>query len=214
MIRELTVVAGLISLATLSGCASIASDNDTTTYIQTVPELARCELKGDDFERVVVTPSAISLPSKAAPISVTCTADSFKPGVASLDTSVDGWIFGNIILGGVIGAVIDASRGAGMRYPEEIEIVLEPEMFATIEKRDAFYEEWREKTESKWAELIDKFETRCDTDPGLEGPECEMRLERLNSKRSAELAIIEGKRNGAVVEPAEPITLLDNPTPL
>lgn len=209
MFRELTVVAGMISLAALSGCASIASDNDTTTYIQTVPELARCDLKGDDFERVVVTPGAISLPSKAAPVSVTCTADSYKPGVATLDTSVDGWIFGNIILGGVIGAVIDAGRGAGMRYPEEIEIILEPEMFTTIEKRDAFYEGWRDKTESKWAELIDKLETRCDTDSNLETAECEMRLEKLRSKRSAELAIIEGKRNGAVVEPTEPITLLD-----
>ncbi len=209
MIRQLGVVTALVSLAALSGCASIASDNDTTTYIHTMPEAARCDLAGEEFERTVNTPSSIMIPSKAAPVSLNCSADGYKTGTATLDTSVDGWIFGNILLGGVIGAVIDASRGAGMRYPEEIEIVLEPEMFATIAERDGFFDAWRVKTEAKWTGLIDTLETRCGSGPEMEPAECEMRMEKLQSKRSAELAIIEGKRNSAVVETDQPLTLRD-----
>lgn len=193
----------------LSGCASVVSDNDTTTYIHTVPETARCDLRGEEFERVINTPGSISLPSKAAPVSVTCTAAGYKPTNATLDTSVDGWIFGNIILGGIIGAVIDAGRGAGMRYPEELEVILEPEKFATAEQRDEFFDEWRSKAESKWAARIDDLDTQCSSRREMEPADCKMRKEQLQSNRSAEIAVIEGKRNSAVVEPSESVSSLD-----
>ena len=64
----------LIGLASVSGCASIVSDNESTTYIATSPEQARCELKGGDFTRIVDTPATLTLPAAAAPIIVECSA--------------------------------------------------------------------------------------------------------------------------------------------
>jgi hypothetical protein len=49
-----------------------------------------------------------------------------------MDTKSDGWIWGNIILGGVVGAVIDGARGAGFKYPPKFVVILEPEEFANI----------------------------------------------------------------------------------
>jgi len=56
-----TAVAGLALV--LSGCASIVSESESTTYIETDPETARCELHGQDFKRVVTTPTSIHLPA-------------------------------------------------------------------------------------------------------------------------------------------------------
>lgn len=96
----------------LSACASIVSDNDTTTHLQTEPEVARCELRGKNLDRVVHTPHSVNLPASAAPITVARKADGYRTATAELDTSTDGWIFGNVLFGGVVGTAVDAVRGA------------------------------------------------------------------------------------------------------
>ena len=114
----------------LSACASIVSDNDTMTDIQTEPEVARRELSGQDLKRVIHTPHGIELPSSATPVTVIYEAKGYRKTTAKLDTSMDGWIFGNILIGGVVGIIIDAVRGAGQRYPKGITLILEPKRFA------------------------------------------------------------------------------------
>ncbi|MCH8111383.1 MAG: hypothetical protein IH905_05430 [Proteobacteria bacterium] len=106
-----------LALAVLSGCASIVSDNESTVYVATEPEAARCELHGDDFTRVINTPGSLVIPSVAAPVTVTCDAEDYRTTTGELDTSADGWMAGNIIfglLGGGIGLIVDAARGAGV----------------------------------------------------------------------------------------------------
>jgi hypothetical protein len=211
MIGKHAVAAALIGLAALPGCASIISGNETTVDIRPLPEAARCELKGDDFESVVDAPASVVVPSSATPISVTCDADGFKPGIETNHALLDGWIFANLLFGyyGVIGGVVDGLRGAGLHFPTEIEVVMEPEKFASAEERDAFYDGWRDRIEALWADWLAKLDYRCRTSGVMERAECDMLRERLNSRRAALLAIIEGKRNSAVVEVAEPLTQLD-----
>lgn len=96
----------------LSACASIVSDNDTTTHLQTEPEVARCELHGKDLDRVVHTPHSVNLPASAAPVTVACKVDGYRTATAEPDTSTDGWNFGNVISRGVVGIAVDAVRGA------------------------------------------------------------------------------------------------------
>ena len=188
-----------VTAALLSGCATVVSDNDTKTHIATKPELASCELTGEDFRLVIKSPGTVVLPSSAAPVTVACQTEGYKTTTDELDTSVDGWIFGNIILGGVIGAVIDGVRGAGMKYPEEILIILEPESFAGEAARDEFYDSRIADAEKEWERLFEKFEAQCSRRAELQPHDCDKRLEKMRSDRDKEVAEIEERRSGAVV---------------
>lgn len=154
---------GLIIL--LPGCASIISGNESTTYIETDPEKARCELDGKDFKRVVHTPDTIRLSAKAAPIKITCTADGYHPATAEMATTSDGSILGNIIFGGVIGVAVDAASQSGMKFPERISLALDPKGFKTAADREAWYKRRRAFIEQQWTEkfLASSQSVDCDT---------------------------------------------------
>lgn len=182
----------------LAGCASIVSKTDSTTYFETNPEKARCVLHGQDFKRVVNTPDSIALPAGAAPITVSCSADGFRPTTAVLDTKIDGWIFGNILFGGVIGLAMDAARGAGFKYPPKFSVVLEPEEFKSLAERDAWYDARVTEIKARWDMAIKKALDACPSnndDKSL----CERRAQAAEKNRDEELAELEAKRSSAKI---------------
>ncbi len=186
------------ALAALSGCASIVSDNETNVYVATEPEAARCELRGDDFTRVINTPGSLIIPSDAAPVTVACNAEGYRTTTGELDTSADGWMAGNIIfgiLGGGIGLIVDAARGAGMMYPPNITIVLEPESFASLAARDEWYDNRRRILDEKWDVAIEKADTNC----GLAPDVCASRLKEAQEARDQELEELEQHRATAKI---------------
>lgn len=182
----------------LASCASIVSDNDSTTYIQTEPETARCELHGQDFVRVVNTPDSIQLPAEAAPITIACKAEGYKTTTANLDTSMDGWIVGNLLFGRVIGLAVDAARGAGQKYPAQVMVALEPEAFDSIAHRDRWYDERRAAIEAKWDEQISKAKNSCNTNPERH-QECASQAEELGEQSDKEIEAFEERRLSATV---------------
>lgn len=188
--------------AALSGCASIVSDNDSTTYVETFPEEAKCELHGQDFTRVVHTPDSIQLPAEAAPVTVACEAPGYRTTTAELDTSMDGWIVGNAIFGGIIGVVIDAARGAGQTYPSKVQVVLEPERFADRAARDEWYDRRRRRIEEKWGAAIAAAGKKC---TNLNPNECADEQARLRDQRDAELEALRERRESAVVAGGGPM---------
>lgn len=193
LLERLVLAAGL---ASLSACASIVSDNDSTTYISTEPEEARCELHGQDFKRVVNTPTSITLPADAAPITVACNAEGFQTTTAELDTSMDGWIVGNIIFGGLIGFAIDAARGAGQKFPPQIALVLDPESFDSNADLEAWYTRRRAELEKKWSRAMDEAKSRCARG---QAELCNKRQANLEKARDEELEALERKRDNAQV---------------
>ncbi|MCG8354369.1 MAG: hypothetical protein MI920_02235 [Kiloniellales bacterium] len=188
---------GILVLATqLGACASIVSDNDSTTYIATQPEGARCELHGQDFTRVVMAPSSVSLPADAAPITVACKSDGYRTTTAELDTSMDGWIVGNLIFGGIIGAAIDASRGAGQKYPAQLTVYLDPDTFDSEAERDEWYETRIGTLKNKWGELIDAEERKCERDST---ELCRRKVEELEEARDKEVEELIKRRDTSIV---------------
>ena len=187
-----------LALAVLSGCASIVSDNESTVYVATEPEAARCELHGDDFTRVINTPGSLVIPSVAAPVTVTCDAEDYRTTTGELDTSADGWMAGNIIfglLGGGIGLIVDAARGAGMLYPPNITIVLDPVSFASAAARDTWYDNRRRILDEKWGAAIEEADTNC----GLAPDVCASRLKKARETRDQELEGLEQRRGTAQI---------------
>lgn len=191
-LRKIQLALIICSLA--SGCASIVSTTDSTTYIETDPPKARCVLHGQDFKRVLETPNSISLPSKAAPITIVCEAEGYKTTTAVLNTRMDGWIIGNIIFGGVIGAVVDGARGAGFKYPPQFSMVLEPEEFASVAARDAWYDTIVTDLKEKWVKEIKMRRAKCTND---DKTGCDSSVKAAEKLRDKELAILETRRAAA-----------------
>lgn len=202
--RRTALFLGVLILGLLGGCASIVSDNKSTTYLETDPEASRCELHGQDFKRVVTTPNSISLPSEAAPLTVSCSAPGYKRTTATLDTKMDGWIWGNILLGGGIGLIVDATRGAGFKYPTKLSLVLEPEEFRTLDDRDAWYDKRKAEIATTWEQKIKKVKSQCSNNtssPGDSGNEdaCKRIVADEEKKRDAEFEANEKAKGAAKV---------------
>ncbi len=114
-------VVGAAMLA--SGCASVTGTTNQSVSIQTVEpegkELrgALCELTNEKGKWFVTTPGSTMITRSNDDMQVTCSKEGFEPGRASVVSATKGSMFGNIILGGGIGAIVDHNTGAAYEYP-------------------------------------------------------------------------------------------------
>ena len=145
----------------LGGCATLVSGDETDTQITTDPIGAECELVGDNYNIVVTTPANVQLDSDAAPVTITCNADGHVEEIAEIDTSMDGSIFGNILMGGLIGIAIDAASGSGQKYPETVDLVLVPTSFPDEAAADAWYARQVQRVEDKYGLLAEEMPSYC-----------------------------------------------------
>jgi hypothetical protein len=141
-VRILKGLGALAALAGLAACASVVGSTESAVQIRTNPDKARCELRGHEgYTASVETPATVTIPTNAAPVTVTCQAAGFRPTSYTLDATTDGWIWGNSALfvatGGiaVLGALVDESRSAGKSYAEEVHYTLPPDAPRAIRVR-------------------------------------------------------------------------------
>ena len=115
-----------LSAVLLMGCASIIHGTKQNISFQSSPQGAMVEVTdamGFSFGSCD-TPCTLELKRKQE-YKVTI----FKPGYDPVEVVIkkytDGWIFGNILLGGIIGLIVDYSNGAAYRLtPGEVESTL------------------------------------------------------------------------------------------
>ena len=123
----------LMSIAvvfTMSGCASITGSTTQNISIQTreasgkeVSE-AKCELINKKGTYFVTTPGTITISRSNDDLQVTCRKDGFENGRAGVVSDTKGSMFGNIVLGGGIGAIIDHNNGSAYEYPSFVQVVM------------------------------------------------------------------------------------------
>jgi hypothetical protein len=109
-----------LSSFVLAGCASILSDSRYPVSISTDPPAALIEIKDQNgvVRHVGTSPTTAVLDSGSgyftrARYTVTATKDGYNPATLPLQNSIDGWYWGNIILGGLIGfLIVDPITGA------------------------------------------------------------------------------------------------------
>lgn len=113
-----------------SGCASITGSSNQSVSVQTrdgtgkeVPG-ANCELTNSKGTWFVLTPGSVSIHRSNDDMQVTCRKDGLEPGRAAIVSDTKGSMFGNIIFGGGIGAVVDHNSGAAYEYPTLIQVVM------------------------------------------------------------------------------------------
>ena len=98
-----TILAGSVFLG---GCASIISGNDQSLYVDSTPASALVTLNGEESGN---TPVQLNLLRKSAEAIVAIELDGYEPQEIVLTRKTKGWVWGNVLFGGLIGLLIDHS---------------------------------------------------------------------------------------------------------
>lgn len=119
----------VLSLAALlGGCASITGTQDQSISVQatqgsTIISGASCTLSNDVGKWYVKTPGSVSVKKSTADMTVEC-AKYDASGSEKLVSKANVNVWGNVLIGGMIGYVVDRNSGAGFDYPEAVTVRL------------------------------------------------------------------------------------------
>lgn len=148
-INPTTAIAVGLLLATsqLTGCATITSGTSQSVNVVTEKEVkeAKCELtdkKGGTWF-IPSTPGSASVRKGDGPLSIICQKGGYKTANLMVDETLVPATFGNILIGGGVGILVDSMSGAAQQYPEQIIVWMEPENFNTDIEKDV----WRREKE-------------------------------------------------------------------
>src|SRR5262249_22632932 len=110
----------------LGGCATIVEGTSQNIMIATAPPGAACTVQrqGQQIAGVIATPGNIHIDKSKNDLVVTCTKEGYEPTTMVYSSTFNGMTFGNLIVGGVAGAVVDASTGASYNYPQQVSIAM------------------------------------------------------------------------------------------
>ena len=111
-----------IALSLTAGCASIVTGSTDKVSIESIPTGATYEtntgMKG-------TTPAVITVPDSETLV-VTATLPGHQTASATLAPRMSGWVFGNILLGGIIGIAIDLISGNWQTHDDKVVVRLIP----------------------------------------------------------------------------------------
>jgi hypothetical protein len=107
----------------VSGCASITQSemqrvSVTASHDGKALKDADCALTNDRGTWTVKAPAQVDVRKSGENISVVCKKEGFVDGLLTAVSRAAGSMFGNIIFGGGIGALIDHNKGTGYDYPD------------------------------------------------------------------------------------------------
>ncbi len=116
-------------LVVITGCASIAGERTQPISVKTIQDSKEvagvgCSLMNDAGNWFVVSPGTITVHKSTGDLVVDCKKGSNIAGNETLVSKSNGAIWGNVIVGGGIGYLVDRSTGAGFNYPDSISVVL------------------------------------------------------------------------------------------
>jgi len=111
----------LLSLLVL-GCASIIHGTKQTVRFQTTPTECTVDVTdalGTNYG-YCTTPCSMELKRKRE-YKVSISKEGYETAELTIERKSDGWIWGNILFGGIIGIIVDFSNGAAYKLsPDEL----------------------------------------------------------------------------------------------
>ena len=122
----------IVSLAIFAtGCSTISgSGTSQSVSVQTFAadgadvEGAKCEMTNDEGTWFVVTPGSAAVHRSNKDLQVICKKTGVDVGSANVVSRTKGNMYGNILFGGGIGAVIDHNNGSAYEYPSLLKIFM------------------------------------------------------------------------------------------
>jgi hypothetical protein len=148
-----------------SGCAIITTGTDQGIRVVTKPDVtgANCALIDSKGHTAYVpnTPGTTYITRGDGPLTITCRKTGYKTTSTQIEEGMAGATMGNVILGGGIGIIFDAASGAAQRYPDQVDIWLEPAVW----EDEAARQRWLEQKQLYEQEKL----TQQKTTPGKTG---------------------------------------------
>jgi hypothetical protein len=123
--KKWTAAVFLLTLALLTGCASIMSQSQWPVNLTSTPSEARITITDDHGKEIFkgATPTIVTLPSgsayfERAKYSVRFEKEGFEATTLQLTSEMNRWYLGNLVFGGLMGfIVIDPMTGAMWALP-------------------------------------------------------------------------------------------------
>lgn len=118
----------LLLAAFLCGCATITSSETQTVALSAkngsgeALDAVECTLKNDKGEWKAIAPATVSIRRSAEDLDVVCKKTGMIDGMLKAISRAAGGMWGNIIFGGGIGAIIDHNKGTGYNYPDQLPV--------------------------------------------------------------------------------------------
>jgi len=106
--RNLVTLAALGVTLGLSGCATVVSGTKQRVGFDSTPQGATAKLSSGEE---VKTPGQLEL-SRSQTYDVIFEKDGYVPAQSHIGQTTNSTVFGNILLGGLIGMIVDSSTGA------------------------------------------------------------------------------------------------------
>lgn len=111
----------------VSGCASIVGSTTQAIAVNTYcggefVTGATCTLTNDKGTYFVNTPGAALVNKADSLLTISCVKNGVKTPAGQFQADLDANIVGNLLFGGPIGVIVDAATGAGLRYPDGINV--------------------------------------------------------------------------------------------
>lgn len=118
--RYLLVVLALVQLA---GCATVV--NGTTQKIGVSSTPTGAEVSIDNQQRVI-TPAAIEL-ARSQSHTFLFHKDGYQDDSFVITSGTSGWVWGNVLIGGLIGGMVDFATGAARTLSQDsVHVTLQP----------------------------------------------------------------------------------------
>ncbi len=118
------------ALACVSGCSTLTGDGTAQSITVETLEVAsgdriidaRCDLSNDEGSWSVLSPGAVMIHRSNKPLSVKCQKKGYIQDYTSVESKTKANMWGNIIVGGGIGAIIDHNNGSAYEYPPVVKV--------------------------------------------------------------------------------------------
>ena len=120
----------IFSFLIITNCASITSDSNQPISIVikdqkgNTLENVNCTIVNDKGAWEVKAPGFVNITRSAEDITVTCKKNGHPDGLAKAISRARGNMWGNIIFGGGIGAIIDHNKGTGYSYSDQMVVTM------------------------------------------------------------------------------------------
>ncbi len=133
----------VLTLALLSGCASITGSEGQSVAVSamtaegTPVDKAECTLANDKGQWTTNTPNFVTVRRSDEDLTVVCKKTGMVDGILKAVSRAAGSMFGNIIFGGGIGALIDHNKGTGYNYPDQLPVKMGSSVVIDRKEQDA-----------------------------------------------------------------------------
>lgn len=180
-----------------NGCATITTGSAQNVNVLTEPEGAACIFRrnGSVIGIVNPTPGSLSVTKSHTAIEIDCRKAGFLDATGTVGRQFQPMTFGNVILGGLIGVIVDAASGATAQYDPTVSIRMTPAEFDDSESRDRFFELQRETLVSQTKLVKERIATSCSA------TDCDRQLRLAIEAEQQGLDRIESMRKSAKLKP-------------